>query len=1054
MFRFLPRLAVQRPVLTTMLVVVFVVLGLFSFGSLRMELFPEIEFPVVTVITPYPGAGPAEVETQITEPIEEAIASLANIDEVRSFSQDNMSLVIVIFELEVSAEQAALDVRDQIEAVRGVLPTGAEPPMVQRFDITAMPIMSLALAGPQGVDALYDLADEQIRDRLSRVDGVAQVSVVGGREREVEVLVDADLLGAYGVTLSQVVELIRAENVRVPGGQLRSRDDAFPVRVVGEFESIGEVEELRLFLPTGETIRLADLAMVRDGYERLNQVARLDGQPAVSISIQQTSGANTIETAAGVRAELELIRQELLPPGAVLDVVRDGSEFIQSSVTDVLVNMLVGIVLTALVLFFFLHSWRSTVIAALAMPATVISTFLLMDFLGFSLNVMTLMALGITVGILVTNTIVVLENIYRHLDRGADPGKAAEEGTAEIGVAVAAATLTNIVVFTPIAFMAGIMGQFFYAFGLTVVFATIFSIFISFTLAPLLAARLLRTGETAHEESHGWLAPLWRRWDRGYRGLESGYQASLAWAIDRPRNGWLTIGGIVATAVLLLVVSVTFVTADFIPSGEESAAQVTIDMPPGTAIERTAEVLVEAERRVLALDGVESTLATIAAGDGFMSGGGGASQSEILVTFHEGASTDAGVRSIRRTLADLPDARLTIIATDPAGVGPGGGAAIEMDIAGPDYQVLEDLAARIEAALVRLPELSDVVNTMDEPRTELVFRPDRDALADHGLTVGQVGSVVRASVDGALAGVYRGELGRELEIRVMLAEEARERPEQLRAIEVRTPRGNVPLSTLGTWREELAPGSIQRTDRQRAIRLESQLGAADLVGAVGAIDRAMEDIGVPPDYTWSIGGEFEAFEDALGAMLVALLMAIVLTYIILAMILESFIHPFTIMLTLPLGAVGAFLGLFLAGQSMNLFSMMAIIMLVGIVVNNAILILDYTAQLRREGSTITDALLTAAPARLRPIVMSNVAIAVALIPQAVAPGDGAAFRAPMAVVTIGGVLVAAVFTLFLIPVIYTKLDRLALASRAEAREARERLAGQGQPSLRPAPGGE
>jgi len=1052
-FGFLPRLAVERPVLTTMLVVVFVVLGIFSFTSLRTELFPEVDFPVVTIVTAYPGAGPAEVEAQVTEPIEEVIASLAGVDEIRSFSQDNMSMVIVVFDLEMDSDQAAVDVRDQIEGVRGVLPTGVEPPVVQRFDFTAMPIMSLALAGPQGVDALYQLADEVLRDRLSRVDGVAQVNIVGGREREVEVLVHPDLLTAYGVTLSEIVDLIQAENVRVPGGRLRSQDAAVPVRVLGEFETLAEVEQLQLFLPGGQTIRLSDVATVRDGFEQLDQVARLDGEPAVSISIQQTSGANTIETAAGVRAEMERLRREVLPQGTVLEMVRDESEFIQSSVNDVLVNMLVGILLTAVVLFFFLHSWRSTIIAALAMPATVIATFLLMDLFGFSLNVMTLMALGITVGILVTNTIVVLENIYRHLDRGADPREAAEVGTREIGVAVAASTLTNIVVFTPIAFMEGIMGQFFYAFGLTVVFATVFSIFISFTLAPLLAARLLHANETEHEREHSWFAPLWKRWDRGYAALEERYRSGLSWAVGRKRNGWMVIGGVVISSVLILGVSAAFVGADFIPSGEEGAAQVTIELPPGTAIERTSEMAAEAERRILGVSGVQSTLTTIAGGgDGMMGGGGGgATEAEILVTFEEGTNLGPGLREIRQRLAGLPDTQITVIATDPAAAGPGG-APIQIDVAGPDYAVLERVALEMERTLARLPELSDVVNTMDQPRTELVFRPDRGALADYGLTVAQLGSVVRASIDGALAGVYRGEIGRELEIRVMLIQEARERPEQLGQIEVRTPTGTVPLSALGSWREEAAPGSIQRTDRQRSIRIETQLGAADLGGAVGAIERAMGDVSMPPGYDWSIGGDFELFSDALGGMLMALLLAVLLTYIVLAMILESFIHPFTIMLTLPLGAVGAFLGLFLAGQSMNLFSMMAIVMLVGIVVNNAILILDYTAQLRREGKSIGDALLEAAPARLRPIIMSNVAIAVALLPQALAPGDGAAIRAPMAVVTIGGVLVAAVFTLFLIPVIYTKLDRFAFAARVHEREERERLSAGPDHDLLPAGG--
>jgi hydrophobic/amphiphilic exporter-1 (mainly G- bacteria), HAE1 family len=1025
MFRFFPRLAAQRPVLTTMLVAVFAVLGVFGFASLRVELFPEVDFPVVTVTTVYPGAGPAEVETQVTEPIEEALASLANVDEMTSFSQDNLSVVIVVFDLEVSSEQAAIDVRDQIEGARALLPAAAEPPTVQRFDFGAMPIMSLALAGPEGVDALYELADEQIRDRLSRVDGVAQVNITGGRAREVEVLVHPEQLTAHGVTLSDIVNLLRSENVSVPGGRLRARGEAVPVRVVGEYASLEEIAEMRIPVAEGQSVRLDDLATIRDGFEPLDQVARQSGQPAVSLSIQQISGANTVDTAAGVRAELARIRAELLPPGTTLDIVRDESEFVEASVQDVLGNMLIGIALTAAVLFLFLHSWRSTIIAALAMPTTIISTFFLMDLLGFSLNVMTLMALGITVGILVTNTIVVLENISRHIDAGEPPKRAAEEGAAEIGIAVAASTLTNIVVFAPIAFMEGIMGQFFYAFGLTVVFATVFSIFISFTLAPLLAARLLRRTETSGG-GNVVLAPLWRRWDAAYRGLETRYRGSLIWTLRRPRNGWIVLLGILAIAITLLTISGRFITADFIPSGDEGAAQITLELPTDASIERTEAVAAEVERRLLALDQVESTLVTISGAADMFAGGGGVNQADILVMLRDDADTQATIRTMRRLLADLPDTSITVTATDPAGQGPGGAAPIQLDFIGPDYGDLEVIAAQAEAALARRPELGDVINNAAEPRTELVFRPDRTALADYGVSVAELGGVIQASVEGALAGVYRGELGRELDIRVSLVERARQRPEQLGQIEVRTPRAIVPMSTLGTWVEEEAPAAIQRIDRERAIRLDIDLGAADLLSAVAAIEATMATLDAPPGVTWSIGGEFEMFEDAFGAMLSALLLAVLLTYIVLAMILESFIHPLTIMLTLPLGAVGALLGLFLANQSMNLFSMMAIVMLVGIVVNNAILILDYTAQLRQRGRSIADALVEAAPTRLRPIVMSNVAIAVALLPQALATGDGAAFRVPMAVVTIGGVLLAAVFTLFLIPVIYTKLDRFAL----------------------------
>jgi hydrophobic/amphiphilic exporter-1 (mainly G- bacteria), HAE1 family len=1027
MFGFLPRLAVQRPVLTTMLVVISLVLGLFGFARLQTDLFPEVEFPVVSIATVYPGAGPEEIEVQVTDRIEEAVSSLAGIEALRSFSQENISLVIVQFDLGVDPDQAAIDIRDQVETARGVLPADAQTPIVQKFDIGALPIIELALSGPQGADALFELADEDLRERFSRVPGVAGIQIVGGRAREVEVLVSPERLLAYGVTLPEIVNLIQAENVSVPSGRVTEPGIDIPVRVVGEYRSVQEMEELRLFLPGGQVVRLGDIAEVREGFEDATQVARYNGAPAVSISVQKRSDANPVSTSAGLRRELESIRAGL-PSGTEIIVVRDQSEFIQGSINDVLWNLLIGILLTTLVLFLFLHSWRGTIIAAAAMPVTIISTFLLMDVAGFTLNVMTLMALSITVGILVTNTIVVLENIYRHLDLGEDPRSAAEKGTSEIAVAVAASTLTNLVVFTPIAFMEGIIGQFFYAFGLTVVFATIYSIFISFTLAPLLAARLLRANETEKEEREGMLAPVWRRWDEEYRSLEHAYRDGLGWALARPRNGWLVIGGIFGLSLVSLFVAARFVGGEFIPEGDEGAIRVELELPSGTPLTRTAEVMMRAEQRIASMEEVESMLSTISgAGGDVMGVGGGANVASILVSLRDDArATELVLREMRPLLADLPDANVSAIATNPGAVG-GGQAPIQLEVSGPDYATLGVIATQVARELATVPQLSDVNNTLEEPRTEVVFRPDRAALADYGLTVGQVGQVLRGSLEGSLAGVYRGEVGRERDIRVRLVEDARARVDQVGEVQVRTPRGAVPMSALGALVEGSSPTSIQRVDRARTVVVDAQIGQGTLTDAVAAIQERMDATSLPPGYEWRITGEFEQFGDALGAVLVALLLAITLTYIVLAMILESFIHPFTIMLTLPLGAVGAFLGLFLWGASINIFSMMAIIMLVGIVVNNAILILDYTAQLRDRGVGMIEALLEASPARLRPIVMSNIAIVFALIPQAVSTGQGAAFRVPMAVVTIGGVLLSAVFTLFLIPVIYSKLDRFSLA---------------------------
>jgi hydrophobic/amphiphilic exporter-1 (mainly G- bacteria), HAE1 family len=1041
MFDFLPTLAVRRPVLTTMLVAVCVVMGFFGFTRMNTDLFPEIEFPVISIVTVYPGAGPEEIELQVTDRIEEAVSTLAGVDDLLSFSQQNVSMVIVQFDLGVDVDQAAIDARDRVDAARGLLPTAVETPIVQKFDIGALPILNLALSGPQGVDALYEMADREFRERFSRVAGVAGVQIVGGRTREVEVLVSPQRLQAYGVTLGDIVDLIRAENLSVPSGRITEATADVPVRVVGEYQAIAEIEELRLFVFDGQVVRLGDLAVVREGFEDTRQVARYNGEPAVSIAIQKRSDANTVLTAAGVRHEVARI-QETLPPGMQITVVRDASEFIQDSINDVLRNLLIGIILTTAVLFLFLHSWRGTVIAAAAMPVTVISTFLLMDRAGFTLNVMTLMALGITVGILVTNTIVVLESIYRHLDAGESPAEAARRGTSEVAVAVAASTLTNLVVFTPIAFMEGIIGQFFYAFGLTVVFATLFSIFISFTLAPLLAARLLRTHETELEETEGRLAPLWRRWDAGYAGVEAAYRDALGWALARPRNGWVVIGGIFLASLASVFVAANFVGGEFMPQGEEGAIGVELELPSGSPLDRTSFVAAQAEAIIAELSDVEAILTTIsAAGDDLMSMGGGANRASILVTLHGRArSPDAVLADLRPRLADLPDAEITATATDPGAIGPGGQAPIQIQISGPDYTILRELSERVTRGLAALPQLTDVTNSVEAPRAELVFRPDRAALADFGLTVGQVGQALRASIEGAPSGVFRGEIGRERDIRVRLAEDARQRVDQVGEMQVRTMRGSVPIASLGEIVELTSPTAIQRVDRTRTIEVGAHLGQASLTDAVAAINARMEAAPLPPGYSYRITGEFEYFSDALGTMFVALLLAITLTYIVLAMILESFVHPITIMLTLPLGAVGAFLGLFLWGASMNIFSMMAIIMLVGIVVNNAILILDYAAQLRRRGVGMIDALLEAAPARLRPIIMTNIAIIFALLPQAVAVGAGAAFRVPMAVVTIGGVALSAVFTLFLIPVIYTKLDRFSPTSEWAAQPGEEAAA--------------
>ncbi len=766
------------------------------------------------------------------------------------------------------------------------------------------------------------------------------------------------------------------------------------------------------------------------GLADLRQLARFNGQPTVSISIQKRADANTVATAEGVFDAVEELRAQL-PPGAELRVARDFSAFIRDAIQDIFRNILLGIFLTTAVLFLFLHSWRGTIIAAAAMPATIVATFLFLDQLGFTINVMTLMALGITVGILVTNTIVVLESIYRHLDRGEHPRTAAEEGTTEVAVAVAAAALTNVVVFTPIAFMEGIIGQFFFAFGLTVVFATLTSVLISFTLAPMLAARLLRVNETRLEKE-GWLGFLWKRFDAGYQAVEEEYRRALGWVLARPRNGWAVIGGTALLVALAAFLQLRFVGGEFMPAQDEGVVDVALELPPGTPVERTAEIARRAETLIREIPEVTDLLTNVGGGGGGMfTLQGDVSQASIQATVESDLHTETFLPRFRELLAVLPDADVTVTLGET--MGPGGMAALQVLVKGPEQDRLHEVARRATEAVATVPGLVDVRNTIEDPRPEVVFRPRREVLTEYGLTVAQVGGALRASLEGVTPGVYR-EAGEERDIRVRLEEGSRSRVEELGDLQIRTFAGMIPVSALGELSLEGGETTIQRDEKQRTVTIEAEIGRGNLTALAAEMRTALDAVEFPPGYSYEITGQFEIFQESLVEMGKALLLAIILTYVVLAMILESYVHPVTIMLTLPLGAVGAVFALFLTASNLNIFSMMALIMLVGIVVNNAILILDYARILRSRGQEILEALMEAAPARLRPIIMTNVAIAFALLPQALGTGPGSFYRVPMAIVTIGGVLVAALFTLFLIPTIYVKVDRFAYGARRRERE--------------------
>jgi len=1011
------RTLVDRPVLSTMIVVALVVMGLNGYVKLNLELIPRVDYPVIVVTTVYPGASPAEVESQITKRIEDQVATIANIEELVSESRQSVSIVTIQFSLDVTQDQGAIDVKDKVDAIRGDLPEAAEDPVIAKFELGGGAVAQIALSAPRPMDEIYRVADEVIKDRLSRIDGVAGVVITGKREREIRVTVKPERLRAYGLTLGGLRQVLQAGNVTIPAGNITRGGHEVTLRLKGEITRPIDLESFRIPLPTGGTIVLSEVADIIDTTEELREFTTLNRQEVIGINVMKRSDGNTVKVVDGVETVLADLRDEL-GSDYTIDIVTEGRSFVQDSVDDVIRNIGIGILLTGVLLFVFLHDWRQTLIASLAMPVSVIATFMLMESSGFTLNVMTLMALGISIGTLVTNSIVVLESIARHIGDGETPHEAAIIGTQEVALAVFASTLTNIVVFTPIAFMSGIIGRFFLQFGLTVVFATVFSLVVSFSLVPMLAARLLRPGKGIGSGGSA-AARMAQAWDRFYGRLENNYRQALGFVL---KHRWQPLLG----TTLLLAGSLYlfgWIGGEFIPVTDQSKLLIQVELPEGTSLQRSREVAALIENVLWREPEVSAVL--VRAGGGQL----GVEDLEILVRMVPPAEREVTlldfITRVRPGLAIVPDAKINIVAS---GEGKRPEPELILEVLGDNPLTREKAADTLFEIMRGIPDLVDVASSQAMGKPQIEFIPRRLQLAAHGLTAAQVGLDLRIAYEGENAGVFR-QGGEEFDIVVRYPESSRQDPADLADLPVASRSGyTVPLADVAEMVESVGTPTLFRADKQRKIEVTANIGAGNLSGMRKAIDNGLADAVIADDVTIQYSGSAEHQDEAFASIIGALILAIILIYIVMAAMLESFIHPLTVMVTLPLGLIGLAVALFFTGRTINIFSLMAMIMLIGIVVNNAILLLDYTGQLRARGMTLTEALLKACPTRLRPIIMANLAIAVGMMPQAMG-GAGSEFRTPMAVVQIGGVLISAVFTLFVIPIVYSMFDKLTFAGR-------------------------
>ncbi len=1012
--------AIRRPVFTSMIMLGLVVLGLFALRGLPIDQFPDVEIPVVSITTIYPGASPETIEREVSQRMEQAFNPVQGVDKITSISLEGVSQIVVAFDLSRNSDDAANDIRAKISAVRRELPTDIEEPLVQTFDPSAQPIVSLALSSDDiPVQSLTSLADEDIRRRLEAVPGVGEVQLAGGLAREVRVDVDPERLQAQGISIQQVTGALQGQNLEVPAGRVERGTAEQLVRVTGRIETPEGFNAIVVANRNGAVIRLGDVATVRDATEEERSVALVDGRRAVALNILKVSGANTVGVAEGVVEAVAEI-QAGLPEGAELKVIRDNSVSIRHSVEDTLFELILGAILTVVIVMLFLNDGKATIITALALPVSVIAAFILMGALGFTLNIISLLALSLSIGILIDDAIVVIENIVRHREMGKGYFEAAADGTREIFLAVMATTLSIVAVFVPVAFMGGIIGRFFFQFGMTVAFAVLVSLFVAFTLTPMLAAHW---GVDPHVEGG---APSRNPLKRGISAFNRwfdrqalGYSGLIEWALNHRKT---TLFGAFALFVGSLFLF-PLIGGGFLPPQDQSQFEVQFETPDGSSLAYTREKAEQIGAIVQGIDGVDYTYTTVGAGQtGTVTAGN--VFVKLVPAGERGQSQQQLQAAARAALA--PVFGVTASVLDAGGLG-GARAPLAVEIRGPDVAGLQALAQQVEASVRELPDVVDVRNSLGQPRPEYRIDVNRDVANSLGLTVGSVAATVRPVLAGQDVSTWQDPTGEERDVVVQVAPNRRQSVQDIAGIPISTPTGgSVPLSQIARIVEGTAPSQIDRVDLARTATISgSPATGLSVSEATQSIQARLDQMTIPEGYTVRFGGETEQLAETAGYVIQAILLAIILIFLILASQFESISQPFAIMLSLPLSLIGVLVALLITGDTFNMMSMIGVILLFGLVVKNAILLIDNANERRRDGTERFRALVEAGQVRLRPILMTTLAMIAGMLPSALALGEGGGFRAPMSRAVIGGLITSTVLTLLVVPVAYTYFDDFA-----------------------------